>query len=157
MTLADTRFGSTGAPSFMGKDARGGGVRPHRPSTNPVPAGATEAGRRYRWGRALTRPSPWFVPPAGATDAGRTPHSDQALPSLKATNFVPSPDFTRISTVRLPSRCALPTATRISEGEATLRPATSRLTSPALKPFSAATPSGSTWVTTTPPLPLPAT
>ena len=54
----------------------------------------------------LTRPSPWFVPPAGATDAGGTPHSGQARPSRNATNFVPSPDFTRISTVRLPSFCA---------------------------------------------------
>src|SRR6476660_6548483 len=115
-TLAQLCAGSTGvvSPRIY---ARGGGV-PRRPSTNPVPAGATDAGSELEGvDGQLTRPSPWFVPPAGATDAGCTPHSGQARPSLNATNRVPSFDFTRISTVRLPSFCALPMTLRTSPTE----------------------------------------
>src|SRR5215831_14502943 len=98
-----------------------------------------------------------FVPPAGATNAGVTSLSHHARPSGSATNFVASPDFTRISTVRLPSLRASASAVRTSAGVATALPPTSRITSPVLKPRSAAGPSASTSVTTTPLLPLPAT
>src|SRR6266700_4771282 len=81
----------------------------------------------------------------------------QALPTGNATNLVWSPDFTRIRIVCLPWACASCMALRTSDGVATVLPPTSRITSPVRKPRSAAGPSGSTWVTTTPALPAPAT
>src|SRR5947199_2404511 len=128
------RFGSTGVPAVIQIDAGGGGVSPTGPRLTPSRRGRRRPGGGIGGDGQLARPSPWFVPPAGATDAGRTPHSNQARLSLKATNFVPSPDFKRSSTVRLPSRCALLIPARTSAGEATLRPATSGMTSPAFKP-----------------------
>src|SRR5262245_46789192 len=44
--------------------------RPRRPSTTPVPAGATGAGRRYRWGRAACAPVP-LVRSTGGGDGCR--------------------------------------------------------------------------------------
>src|SRR6266567_618757 len=81
----------------------------------------------------------------------------QALPTGNATNLVWSPDFTRIRIVCLPWACASCMALRTSDGVATVLPPTSRITSPVRKPRSAAGPSGSTWVTTTPALLAPAT
>ena len=84
-------------------------------------------------------PAPWYEPPAGATYAGDTPHSVSCEPIRNATNFVPSADFTRIRTEFLPSLRASLIALRTSSGAATFLPATSRMMSPVLKPWSAAT------------------
>src|SRR5262249_3611330 len=92
----------------------------------------------------------------GAGGRGCAPFA-QALPSRSATNFVASPDFTRMRIVRLPSFCASLSALRTSAGLATFLPPTSRMTSPVLTPWSEAIPLGSTSVTTTPSEPLPAT
>src|SRR5580698_5697521 len=94
-------------------------------------------------------PSPRERPPAGATDASGCPMT-QALPSGSATNFVPSPDFTRNKTACLPSFWASARLLLTSDGVATVLPPTSRMTSPTLKPCSAATPPPATAVTTTP-------
>src|ERR1043166_8828577 len=78
-------------------------------------------------------------------------------PTGSAMKRVWSPDLTRISTARLPSPRASASSLRTSAGLDTGLPATSRMTSPDLKPWLAAGPSGSTEVTTTPSLPAPAT
>ena len=97
-------------------------------------------------------------PTGGATDAGgMSPNSYQPFPSGKATKRVLSPFFTRIRTLRLPSVRALETTSRTSAGVETDLPATSRITSPVENPWSAAMPSESTPVTTTPSAPEPET
>src|ERR1700720_4520715 len=78
-------------------------------------------------------------------------------PTGSAMKRVWSPDLTRISTARLPSPRASASALRTSAGFDTGLPATSRMTSPDLKPGLGAGPSGSTEGTTTPSLPGPAT
>jgi hypothetical protein len=100
----------------------------------PFPGGGDVCRASARFGGTGQRPVPGFEPPAGATNAGGTPHSVQALPSRSATNLIPSPDFTRINTVRLPSFCASRSESRTSFGLATFLPPTSRITSPVLKP-----------------------
>src|SRR5262249_5673574 len=85
------------------------------------------------------------------------PRPGQARAIGMATNFVPSSDFNRINTVRLPFLWASLMALRTSAGVVTFFPPTSRMTSPVLKPCSEASPLGSTSVTTTPSEPLPAT
>ena len=74
-----------------------------------------------------------------------------------ATKRDDPPLFTRIRTLFLLSVRAALMASRTSPALATLLPATSRMTSPSLKPRSAAALFGSTSVTTTPSLPAPAT
>src|SRR5262245_33963921 len=129
------------------------------PPLNQLRTGGGDGCRdEVRWDGDGRRARPlWFEPPAGATDAGGAPHFGQALPSRSATNFVASPDLTRIRIVRLPSFCASSRALRMSAGLATFLPPTSRMTSPVLTPWSEAIPLGSTSVTTTPSEPLPAT
>src|SRR5260370_4912728 len=106
----------------------GGGLDP--PPLNHLRTGGGDGCRdEVRWDGDGRRARPlWFEPPAGATDAGGGPHFDQALPSRSATNFVASPDFTRIRIVRLPSFCSSLTALRISAGFATFLPPTPRMT-----------------------------
>jgi hypothetical protein len=67
-----------------------------------------------------------------------------------ATNLVPLPDFTRISTVCLPASCRSARSFVTPDGLETTLPATSRMTSPLCMPRSAAGPLGSTAVTATP-------
>src|SRR5258708_25660362 len=67
------------------------------------------------------------------------------------------PLLTRIRTLFLLSVRAASIASRTSPALVTFLPATSRITSPSLKPRSAAALFGSTSVTTTPSLPAPAT
>src|ERR1700726_1688147 len=74
-----------------------------------------------------------------------------------ATKRDDPPLLTRIRTLFLLSVRAASMASRTSLTLATLFPATSRITSPSLKPRSAAALCGSTSVTTTPSLPAPAT
>src|SRR5208282_3804209 len=97
---------------------------------------------------------PYGPSPGNARQRGRRMPADrpitQALPSGRATNFVPSPDFTRNNTACLPSLRASLRLLRTSEGVATILPPTSRMTSPTWKPCSAATPPSATAVTTTP-------
>src|SRR5215472_3229739 len=126
----DRRPGFRFAPGCTGftpprKISEGRRAQARHPSTCPFPAGATFAGSVQGCVGTGARPVPWFGPPAGATFADGTPHSVHALPSRKATYLVPSPDFTRISTVRLLSRCASRTASRTSFGLPTFLPATS--------------------------------
>src|SRR5260221_7923846 len=106
------------------------------PPLNHLRAGGGDGcGEEVRWDGEGRRARPlWFEPPAGATDAGGAPHFDQALPSRSATNFVASPDFTRIRIVRLPSFCASLRALRMSAGLATFFPPAPRMTSPGLTP-----------------------
>src|SRR5215211_7582351 len=128
-------------------------------STEPGSDGGGRGGRsgtRFSRGRAQG-PSPRVRSAGGGDECRRHALSGHARPSGSATNFVASPDFTRISTVRLPPERASLSAVRTSAGLETALPATSRITSPVLKPRSAAGPSGSTAVTTTPLPPLPAT
>src|SRR5262249_12081029 len=95
-------------------------------------------------------------PPAGATDAGDTLPT-QALPIGRAANRVPPSDLPRISPVFFPAPLASASTFLTSAGVETVVPPTSRITSPVLKPRSAAGPSGSTCVTTTPCPDAPAT
>src|SRR5262245_22817794 len=132
------------------------GYRPLDQTRNPTEGGGEPVRVRLGWGRAEARPR-GFAPPAGATNAGVTPLSRYARRNGTATNFVASPDFTRIRTVRLPPSRASASALRTSSALATALPPTSRMTSPVLKPRSATGPSGSTSVTTTPLPPAPAT
>src|SRR5262249_12893598 len=83
---------------------------------------------------------PLFRPAGGGDGCRRCAPFDQALPSRSATNFVASPDFTRMRIVRLPSFCASLSALRMSAGLATFLPPTSRMTSPVLTPWSEAIP-----------------
>jgi hypothetical protein len=82
---------------------RGGGLT-RRPSAHSVPAGATDADAELDgMERADHWPAPWFVPPAQSGLSASVAPLDQARPSRSATNFVASPDFTRMRTERLPS------------------------------------------------------
>src|SRR5690242_10783867 len=121
------------------------------------PNGASAVRAGYRAGRA--RGPPRWVRPAGGGDGCQryAPKLIHALPTGRATNFVLSPDFTRTSTVCLPAERASAITCRTSAGVETDLPATSRIMSPEEKPWSAATPDGSTCVTTTPFCPAPAT
>src|SRR6516162_1943317 len=138
------------------RNARGGGLTRH-PSTNSAPAGATDAGTKLDGMGTGAGPVPMVRTAGGGDGCRRCAPFAQALPSRSATNFVASPDFTRMRIVRLPSFCASLSALRISAGLATFLPPTSRMTSPVLTPWSEAIPLGSTSVTTTPSEPLPAT
>jgi hypothetical protein len=51
-------------------------------------------------------PAPWFEPPAGRGMPTMRTILAWALPSGTATDLVPSPDFTCIRPVCLPSFCA---------------------------------------------------
>src|SRR5882672_4474816 len=102
-------------------------------------------------------PVPQDRPTGGGDGCRWHAPSRQALPSGIATKRVPCSDFTRINTVRRPAALASFIALRTSAGALTTLPATSRITSPVLKPWAAAAPSGSTLVTTTPWLPEPPT
>src|SRR6185369_7275278 len=82
---------------------------------------------------------------------------DQPFASGTATKRDEPLERTLISTLFLLSLRAATIASRTSPGLVTLLPATSRMTSPSLKPRSAAALFGSTSVTTTPSLPAPAT
>lgn len=84
-------------------------------------------------GTGLLGPSPGFRVTGGGDDCQRHVPSRHARPTGSATKRVASPDFTRISTVRLPSERASSSALRTSAGFATDLPATSRMTSPVLK------------------------
>src|SRR5665647_2577048 len=114
------------------------------------------------WGAGF-RPAPRKEPSAEATNAGDTLHlvkrsaRDQPFASGTATKRDDPPVLTRIRTLFLLSEAAALIASRTSPALATLLPATSRITSPSLKPRSAAALFGSTSVTTTPSLPAPAT
>src|ERR1700675_760138 len=83
--------------------------------------------------------------------------SAQPLASGSATKRDDPPLLTRIRTLFLLSVRAALIASRTSPALVTFLPATSRITSPSLKPRSAAALFGSTSVTTTPSLPAPAT
>src|SRR5262245_21817639 len=138
------------------RNARGGGLTRH-PSTNSAPAGATDAGTKLDGMGTGAGPVPLVRTAGGGDGCRRGAPFGQALPSHSATNFVASPDFTRMRIVRLPSFCASLSALRMSAGLATFLPPTSRMTSPVLTPWSEPIPLGSTSVTTTPSEPLPAT
>ena len=103
-------------------------------------------GRSQLWRRICGTNDHGCVP-SGAKHSHAANH---ARLSGMATNRVPRSDFTRISTLRLPSARASASALRTSAGVATVLPATSRMTSPAWKPKSAAGPFGSTSAMTTP-------
>src|SRR5947208_16886280 len=95
------------------KNARGGGLSRH-PSTNSAPTGATDAGTELEGMGTGARPVPLVRTAGGGDGCRRCAPFDQALPSRRATNFVASPDFTRIRIVRLPSFCASFRALRTS-------------------------------------------
>src|SRR5262249_29269672 len=126
-----TVLASGKAAHASARNARGGGLTRH-PSTNSAPAGATGAGAKLDWGG--TGPAPGVETAGGGDGCRRCAPFGQALPSRSATNFVASPDFTRMRIVRLPSFCASLSALRMSAGLATFLPPTSRMTSPVLTP-----------------------
>src|SRR3984957_19079660 len=101
-------------------------------------------------------PSPGYARQQGRPVPADRPIS-QALPSGKATNLVPWPDFTRNKTARLPSLRASARLLRTSAGVDTVLPPTSRMMSPTWKPWSAELPPSATAVTTTPLPSLPET
>ena len=99
-------------------------------------------------------------PPRGSRRQEACAHCqtlNQPWLSGSATNLVASADFTRISTVCLPSLRSSLSVLRTSTGLETALPLTSRIMSPVWKPCSAAGPFGSTPVTTTPLPAAPAT
>src|SRR5262245_65841052 len=121
-------------------------VVPFSASTLSTEPGSTEGGGgagpglgSYEVGDGHEARPQGIVPPAGATNADVTPHlvrpdrssrssaaaHSHARPSGSATNLVDSPDFTRISTVRLPPWRASLTATRTSARRGTAWPANS--------------------------------
>jgi len=81
---------------------------------------------------------PYGPSPGYARQRGRRMPADrpitQALPSGRATNLVPWPDFTRNKTARLPSLRASARLLRTSAGVDTVLPPTSRMMSPTWKP-----------------------
>src|SRR5262249_58786277 len=70
--------------------ARGAAGLPRRPSTNPVPAGATDAGSELDVGTG-NRPVPPVRPPAGGARRGTTPPPLPGPPSPHPTKLPPSP------------------------------------------------------------------
>src|SRR5262249_42078815 len=107
---------------------------------------AALAGRGRRRGRQM--PAALFISQAPGP---------QPLARGTATKRDWPPLFTRLRTLFLLSSRAALIASRTSPAVPTLLPPTSRITSPSLKPRSAAALFGSTSVTTTPSLPAPAT
>jgi Alkylmercury lyase len=88
---------------------------------------------------------------SGRVDGATRPEAHDNYPIGRATNFVASAVFTRSSTSCFPCDLASDKALRTSLGSSTVLPPTARMTSPDWKkPCSAASPSGSTSVTTMP-------
>jgi hypothetical protein len=95
--------------------------------------------RCARWGGTglETRPpgaADRVAPCQGERGTTGGPHRRQALLSGIATNLVPLPVFTRMSTSCLPCACASVSAVRTSVTFATALPPTSRMTSPVWRP-----------------------
>src|SRR5262249_2926165 len=120
---------------FTAKDARGGHAM-----LPPLPWLRTDQRVRTR-----TPSCERLASPARSAAPGRLGQPDlfarpQARAMGTATNFVASPDFTRINTMRLALPRASAKALRTSVGVETVLPPTSRMMSPVLKPCSAAGP-----------------
>ena len=141
-----------------GQSTRGGGG-PKPTAPRPTPA---RRGRRMPVGVRRMGTGDWPVPlvrTAGGGDGCRryAPFGSGAAEPERDELACPRPT----SPASAPCACR-PSGRRsgrlrTSAGVATFLPPTSRMTSPVLKPCSEATPSGSTLVTTTPSVPLPAT
>src|SRR3984885_994560 len=119
----------------------------HRKEPDRKRAFGTLPGKSRRRGRLMP------ATPSISSDVLR----HQPFASGCAWNRAPPPLLIRIKTLFLLSARAALIASRTSPALATVFPATSRMTSPSLKPRSAAALFGSTSVTTTPSLPAPAT
>src|SRR5947209_7923303 len=123
------------------------------PPATHLPAEGGYVHRKSKgWGRVLGSP-PGKGPSAGATYAGEPfpiyelSLANQPCPRGTATKRDWSPERTRIRTLFFLSERALASASLTSPGVLTGLPATSRMTSPSLKPRSLAAPFGSTPVT----------
>src|SRR5262249_33576763 len=87
------------------RNARGGGWT-RRPTATSARGGARDAGTKLDGRGRGAGPAPLVRPAGGGDGCRRCAPFGQALPSRSATNFVASPDFTRMRIVRLPSFCA---------------------------------------------------
>src|SRR5262249_50878666 len=83
------------------RNARSGGLS-RRPPTTTARAGARDAGTKLDGMGTGTGPVPLVRTAGGGDGCRRCAPFAQALPSRSATNFVASPDFTRMRIVRLP-------------------------------------------------------
>src|SRR5262249_10582936 len=169
--LPDLWVPGAGPPSARPFGTRGGGGKPPPPQ-RPHPGGgdgcrgwSSDRKRRCFYALAFGKlpgrvrnPPREVGPPTGATDAGgAASNSCQPFPTGGATKRGVAPFFTRTRTLRLPWVRASAITSRTSAGVETDLPATSRITSPVEKPWSAAIPVESTPVTATPSAPAPAT
>ena len=141
---AHVRFNRRDPPSW--EKTRGvGGVSPATPRLTPSRRGRRMPGRRYRWGRAACAPVP-LVRTTGGGDGCRR-HAPFGSGSAE-----PYRDELRaLARLHADQHGALAVLLRIADRDCGYRrveqpcvPPTSRMTSPALKPCSAAMPSGST-------------
>ena len=119
-------------------------TKPKRTSDAIAAPVAPALSRRRSSVRAITRRTAAASPACREAIARRRAASERAQPNGKATKRSPCAVWIRMSTALRPSFCAAAMADLISAGVETARPWTSRITSPAATPFSAAAPLGST-------------